>query len=95
MAKVKKATGADTLRKVYIAALGAAALSVDIAKDFYKKSLERGTSVDKELNKSINGLKSKVETFINDTRETVKEQVERGLETVGLGAQKVQSKAKA
>jgi len=95
MAKAKKTNGAETLRKVYIAALGAAALSIDIAKDFYQKSLQRGNSVEKEINSSINRLKSQVETFINDTTETVKEQIEKGLETVGLVAQKVQSKAKA
>lgn len=95
MAKAKKTTGAETLRKVYIAALGAAALSIDIAKDFYQKSLQRGTSVEKELNNSIDELKSQVETFVNDTAETVKEQIEKGLETLGLVTQKVQSKAKA
>jgi hypothetical protein len=95
MAKAKKTDGVETLRKVYIAALGAAALSIDIAKDFYQKSLQRGTSVEKELNSSINELKSQVETFVNDTAETVKGQIEKGLETLGLVASKVQSKAKA
>ncbi len=95
MAKAKKTTDAHTLRRVYIATLGAVALSIDMAKDFYQKSLQRGVSVEKELKDSINGLKSQVETFVSDTAETVKEQIEKGLETVGLVAQKVQSKAKA
>ncbi len=95
MAKAKKTTGAETLRKVYIAALGAVALSIDLAKDFYQKALQRGPSVEKELKSSIDDLKSRVETFITDTKETLKTQIEKGLETVGLAAQKVQSKAKA
>ncbi len=95
MAKTKKGTGVESLRKVYLAALGAVALSIDMAKDFYQRSVQRGLSVEKEINNSINGLKSQVETFVSETAETVKEQIEKGLEAVGLRAQKVQGKAKA
>jgi len=95
MAKAKRTNGADTLRKVYIAALGAAALSIDLAKDFYRRSLQRGTTVEKELKNSVSNLKSRVDTIINDARDSVKEQIEKGLESVGLIAEKIQGKAKA
>lgn len=95
MAKAKKTNRADTLKKVYLAALGAVALSIDIAKGFYQKSIERGASVEKDLNNSISQIKEGVETFISETTEKVKGQIERGLETVGIVAQKSQGKAKA
>lgn len=95
MPKAKKTSGAETLRKVYLAVLGAAALSIDFAKDFYQKSIQRGTSVEKELNNSIAKVKSQVESIISETKDSVQEQIEKGLETLGLAGSKAQSKAKA